>query len=122
MRRVRLIWFAAGAACASLAAVCAEFAMRSPAEEQGWFLVVEEKGQSVRDGPAFALWRGAEIARDCGARSFEMIPDSSSSDGADRTRIPLVRDNNRATECILRRATDEGLWFDVGLEPMRVAN
>ena len=110
MRTNRLAWIALGAACASIVAVFAEIAWRSPASDQAWFLVVAEEGQSLHDGPTFASWQGAEIARDCGARSFEISP-GVAADASDRTRIPLVRENNPATNCIMERAKEAGLWL-----------
>ncbi len=116
MRRQKLVWFAAGAACSSIAAVGAALALRSPPQEQGWFLRIAEQGQSLRDGQRGAIWRGAEIARDCGARSFEAMP-GVGSDQTDSTRIPLIPDNNPALGCVVERATDAGLWIGVQLEP-----
>ncbi len=118
MRRQKLVWFAAGVACSSVAAVGAALALRSPPNEQGWFLRVAERGQSLRDGQTSAVWRGAEIARDCGAQSFETIP-SVSPDRADATRIPLMSDNNPSLGCVVERARDAGLWVGVQLEPLR---
>lgn len=117
MRRQKLAWFAAGAACSSVAAVGAALALRSPPQEQGWFLRVAEQGQSLRDGQTSAVWRGAEIARDCGAQSFETIP-SVSPDRADATRIPLMSENNQSLGCVVERARDAGLWIGVQLEPL----
>jgi hypothetical protein len=120
MRRDCLIWFAAGAACSSVVAVCAALAMRSPPEEQGWFLRVAEAGQSMLDRRASAAWKGAEIARDCDARFFEMIP-GVAADAVDATRIPLVIENNQALGCILEHASEADLWVDLALEPLNVS-
>lgn len=117
MKRERLVWFATGVAVSSIIAVCVAFATRNPPEDQGWFLRVAEQGQTTLDGRASAQWRGAEIARDCGARSFEMVP-GVAADTVDATRIPLVRVNNPALGCVVERATEAGLWVGVGLEPL----
>jgi len=111
-----LIWFAAGAACASGVAAIAQIADLDPAPELGWFLVVAEQHQSMHDGEESAVWQGGKIARDCGAHSFEMIP-RIAQDASDRTRIPLVRENSPATNCVMERAAQAGIWFGVGLEP-----
>lgn len=118
MKRQNLVWFAAGAACSSVAAVGAALALRSPAQEQGWFLRVAEQGQSLLDGQNIAIWRGAEIARDCGARLFEIMP-GRGSDQKDATRIPLTRDNDPALGCVVEQARDAGLWIGIELEPLR---
>jgi len=117
MKRERLVWFAAGAACSSVAAIGAALTLQSPSQEWGWFLSVAEQGQSMRNGQAVAVWRGGELARDCGARSFEMIP-GVGPDQVDATRIPLMRDNNPALVCIVERARDAGLWSGVQMEPL----
>ncbi|MBO9519783.1 MAG: hypothetical protein J7493_17125 [Porphyrobacter sp.] len=117
MKRISLLWFAAGAACSSAAAIFTGLVLRSPPEKMGWFLKVAEQGQSLNDGQASALWRGAEIARDCGARSFELRP-GVGSDNPDGTRIPLTRDNDLALDCVIERATKAGLWVGVGVEPL----
>ena len=117
MKRERLVWFAAGAACSAIAAASATLALRNPPQEQGWFLRVAEQGQSTLDGQTTAIWQGAEIARDCGVRSIEMIP-GAGSDQADATRIPLVRDNNPSLGCVVERAENAGLWIGVQLEPL----
>lgn len=118
MRRQKLVWFAAGAACSSVAAVGAALAVRSPPQERGWFLRVAEQGQSLRDGQTSAVWRGAEIARDCGVQSFETIP-SVNPDRADATRIPLMLENDRSLGCVVERSRDAGLWIGVQLEPLK---
>ena len=120
MRRDRLVWFAAGAACSSIVAVGVGYATRSQPEEQRWFLRVAEPGQSMLDGRASAQWQSAEIARDCGSRSFETIP-GIAADAVDATRVPLIRENNPALGCIVERATEAGLWVGVGLEPLNAS-
>tara|TARA_B100001179_G_scaffold107327_1_gene76424 strand:+ start:65 stop:430 length:366 start_codon:yes stop_codon:yes gene_type:complete len=117
MRRASLIWFAAGAATVSIAAVAAEVAFREPSSAQAWFLRIGEPVQSMSDGIKSAQWEGAEIARDCGAKHFEMIP-GIAADATDSTRIPLVPENNPAMDCIIEKATKSGLWFGVGMEPL----
>ena len=117
MKRERLVWIAAGAACSAIAAVGAALALRSLPQEQGWYLRVAEEGQSLREGQTAASWRSAEIAQDCGASSFEMIPGVASDQG-DATRIPLVRENNPALGCVVERARNAGLWIGVQLEPL----
>lgn len=115
MKRQRLIWFAIGAACSAIAAVGAAMALQSPSQEQGWFLRLAEEGQSLRDGRAAAVWRGAEIARGCGVQSFETMA-GGGSDQVDAIRIPLTRENNPALGCIVERARDAELWIGVQLE------
>lgn len=117
MKRENLKWFAGGAGCSALVAVVAAIAIPSPPQEEVWTLRVAEEVQSLQDGPSAAIWRGAEIARDCGARSFEMIP-GAGSDQVDATRIPLVRENNPALFCVMERARDAGLWIGVQQEPI----
>ncbi len=117
MKRQRLVWFVTGAAFSAIVAVGAAMTLHSPSQEQGWFLRVAEEGQSLRDGRAAAVWRGAEIARDCGAQSFEMMP-GVSSDQVDATRVPLTRENNPALGCIVERARNAELWIGVQLEPL----
>ena len=117
MKRQRLVWFATGAAFSAIAAVVAAMTFQRPQQEQGWFLRVAEEGQSLRDGRSAAIWRGAEIARDCGAQSFEMLP-GGGSDQMDATRIPLTRENNPTLGCIVERARDAELWIGVQLEPL----
>jgi len=116
MKRERLVWFAVGAACSAIAAIGAALALQSTPQEQGWFLRVAEKVQSLRDGRTAAVWHGAEIARDCGAQSFEMMP-GLAPDQTDATRIPLTRENNPALGCIVEGARDAELWIGVQLEP-----
>lgn len=120
MNRLRLIWFAAGAACSSIITVSAHLATRSAPAEDAWFLRVAEDWQSQNTARGAVVWRGAEIARDCGARSFEMMP-GFGSDGVDATRVPLVKENNRALNCIVEQATKANLWLGVGLEPVMSA-
>jgi hypothetical protein len=119
MLRERLIWFAFGTAFGALAVVCAQLARPARKDDHTWYVRVAESGQSMRDGQASAKWRGAEIARDCGARSFELMP-GVGSDSSDGTRIPLIKENNPALGCVVEGATRAGLWVGVGLEePLR---
>ena len=104
---------AAGAACASFVAVVAQVALRPVAPTQAWFLIVEDN-----DGSAAQPWQGAEIARECGAGSFEMIPELS-PDEPNRTRVPLERKNGPSLNCIIEKSKNAGLWFGVRLEPLR---
>lgn len=120
MKRERFVWFAAGAACSAIAAIGAAFALQSPPQEQGWFLRVAEEVQSLRDGRTAAVWRGAEIARDCGAQSFETMP-GVGSDQTDATRIPLTRENNPSLGCIVEQARDAELWIGVQQEPLNAS-
>tara|TARA_B100000678_G_C17907167_1_gene381774 strand:- start:60 stop:425 length:366 start_codon:yes stop_codon:yes gene_type:complete len=117
MRRASLLWFAAGAAAVSIAAVAAEVAFREATSDQAWFLRIGEPVQSMADGIQSAQWEGAEIARDCGAKNFEMIP-GIAADATDSTRVPLVPENNPAMDCIIEKATKTGLWFGLELEPL----
>ena len=116
--RARLIWFAAGAASAAIAAVTAEIAFREPVPDQGWFLRIGEPVQSLVDGGDSARWKGAKIARDCGASHLEMIP-GTAADSADSTRVPLVPENNPATACIIEKAREAGLWVEVEQESVK---
>ena len=121
MRRQKLVWFAAGLACSALVTMIAALALRHQPPERGWYLRVAEKSQSLSDGRDSAEWRGAEIARDCGAQNFEMIP-AFGADGVDGTRIPLTRANNPALGCVVERAREAELWIGVDLEPLRTIN
>ncbi|MDA9918635.1 hypothetical protein N9D37_01990, partial [Erythrobacter sp.] len=96
-------------------------AFRDPGPDHGWFLRIAEPVQSLNDGKDSALWQGAEIARDCGASHFEMIP-GLAADAVDGTRIALVRENNPATQCIIERAKEAGLWFGVSSEPLNLGS
>ena len=116
MNRSSLAWFAAGAATSSLVAI-ATFTFQGPDsdDEDRWFLRVAEDGQSLRDGSEASAWKGAEIARDCGAKSFEAFP-GAGSDDVDSTRIPLEIQNNAALGCIVQRSREADLWIGVQME------
>lgn len=114
MIRGRLLWFAAGVACTSIAVVSAQLLTRAGPEDRQWFLYIGENVSFI-DSRGPALWRGAEIARDCGAGSFEMIP-ASAADAVDGTRIPLERRNNVALTCVIEKAQDAGLNVSLGLD------
>ena len=58
---------------------------------------------------------------DIGASHFEMIP-GLAADAVDGTRIPLVLENNPATDCIIERAKEAELWFGVSLEPLSLGS
>lgn len=101
---------ALGAGCASCAAVIAESANRAPDQTRAWFLVVYED-------PSLASqqWKGAEIARDCGARSFEVIPVPSPHEPS-KTRLPLILENKSAATCMSEKFKNPGLRTKIGME------
>jgi hypothetical protein len=115
--RANLLWFAGGAATSSLAAVVA-LSLKAEDAEPVLELTISEPQytQSSKDGLGEKPWRGAEIARDCGAQALEMVP-TSAADATDYTRIPLGSANLPSVHCILDKGSKAGLWLDIISDP-----
>ena len=114
MIRVHLLCFAAGVALTSFAVVSVQLLIRASPAEKKWFLYISEN-ETISESSAPALWRGAEIARDCGAKSFAIDPAGNTTDTVDGTRIPLNVSNNPALSCIIERANLARLPVGLGL-------
>lgn len=113
MKRDRLVWFAAGAAISAFASIGASLLVAS-SKEPKWILRLDENGQSLLGPEKGAKWRGAEIARNCGVRSFKMTP-AAGADGKDGTEIPLSKENNPSLGCVIEEARKAGLWVGVDM-------
>lgn len=61
MKRARLVWFAAGAACSSIAAVGADLSRRDLPKGVSWFLTMAEEWQSQSSPREDVVWRGPRL-------------------------------------------------------------
>ena len=110
MNRLRLIWFAAGAATTLLASLIAA-QIPSGEEPKAQIATIELtepviEAEELKDEHSIANATG-QIARDCGAKFFQttfLVNDHPAT-----MELPITVENSDAAECVLREATERGI-------------
>ena len=110
MRRIRLTWFAAGAAATLLVTLIAA-QIPSPDEPKAKIAFIEltepvVEAEELEDEHSIANATG-QIARDCGAKFFQttfLVNDHPAT-----MELPITVENSDAAECVLREATERGI-------------
>ena len=113
MRRVRLIWFALGAASVvSVSLFCQMFTPTIEAPVIAHLELIEpvDDAGEVRDEDMIANRSGA-LARECGAQFFETT--FLYTDHAPTLEIALIPENQKATDCILARAAEQAIQTNI---------
>ena len=102
--RQKLIWFASGAGASTLSFFAAQYFL--PQEpDRAWSLLIWEDSQTVLSSrPNEFNWKSAEIARDCHAKHFEIVP-SLATHSTDSIDVPLDDANSMSLDCILERSS-----------------
>ena len=110
MNRLRLIWFAAGAATALLASLIGA-QIPSGEEPKAKIATIELtepviESEELKDEHSIANATG-QIARNCGAKFFQttfLVNDQPAT-----MELPITVENSDAAECVLREATERGI-------------
>ena len=110
MNRLRLIWFAAGAATTLLASLIGA-QIPSGEEPKAKIATIELtepviESEELKDEHSIANATG-QIARDCGAKFFQttfLVNDQPAT-----MELPITVENSDAAECVLREATERGI-------------
>ena len=102
--RQKLIWFACGAGATALSFFAAHYFFPKEPERM-WSLLIWEEGQTILSSrPDEFKWKSAEIARDCQAKHFEIVP-SVGTHSTDSIDVPLDDANSMSLDCILERSS-----------------
>lgn len=123
MKRLRLIWFAAGAATSAVCTIVATFLLQSQVTLDGRIiptLVLEEplnvqalvEGGTPPDEDMIAN-QTSQFLRDCGAKAFEAT--ALRGDVLPTADYPLVPENYGSIECVLKGLGEAELEFSVDM-------
>lgn len=120
MRRTKLIWFAAGAAAATLFSLFANWFLQPTVIKHGRtaYIVLTEPhsekqpivGEPASNNEMIANQTGS-ILRDCGATVFETT--FLYNDHAPTADFPIIRENHSSLDCVIKAINDQGIHFEI---------